>query len=479
MSSESDQREELIQTLREQGETPFQHGFDRSHQIRELMEWEGKEEQEFPDTTFRVAGRAMEIRDFGGIAFLDLRGEREEIQIVVRNEEDLETLENLHNGDIIGVEGTLTYTEKGEFSLEVEELVLLTKAVNPVPSQYYGLEDQETRYRRRSLHLIDSFDARETFRDRSRIISEMRRFLEDEGFMEVETPVIQPVYGGANARPFETHVNDKDMDAYLRISPELYLKRLVIGGYERIFEIARDFRNEGIDRTHNPEFTMIELYQAYADYEDMMEITEQMIQHITLEVVGSTEVDYQGEQIDFSAPWRRMTMREAIIEYGGFDVQEMSEEELRNRMAEHGIELETSFERGLAIAELFEEIVEEQLIQPTFITDYPKETTPLCKLHREKDGLIERFEAFVAGMELANAYTELRDPIQQERFFRDEQRRGEEGDDEAHEMDEDFIEALRQGMPPTGGLGIGIDRLVMLLTDSDSIRDVIFFPMMK
>ncbi len=479
MSSEQEEREQLISELRENGEQPFPHNFSRTHTVQEIMEHEGTSEDELPDQEFRTAGRIMEIRDFGGIAFLDLRGETSQIQIVLREERHLEELENLHNGDIAGISGELIYTDKGEFSLEATELELLTKSVKPVPSSYYGLEDQETQYRQRSLHLIDSMEARDTFRNRSRIISEMRRFLEDEGFMEVETPVIQPVYGGANARPFTTHVNDKDMEAYLRIAPELYLKRLIIGGYERVFEIGKNFRNESIDTTHNPEYTAMELYQAYADYEDMMRITEQLVEHITQQVRGDTVVEYQGEELDMSAPWNRMTMREAILEYGGFDVEDLDDREIRERMEEHGAELESEYERGLAIAELFEEVAEEELIQPTFITDYPRETTPLCKLHRENEDLIERFEAFAAGMELANAYTELRDPLQQEEHFREEQQRAEQGDDEAHEMDEDFIEALRHGMPPTGGLGIGIDRLVMLLTDSSSIRDVILFPMMK
>ena len=297
--------------------------------------------------------------------------------------------------------------------------------------------------------------------------------------MEVETPVIQPVYGGASAEPFETHVNDRDEDAYLRISPELYLKRLVIGGYEQIFEIATDFRNESIDTTHNPEFTMMELYQAYADYSDMMEITEEMVEQIATEVTGSPIVEYREEQIDLSAPWERITMREAIEEHGGFDVSEMSDRELQEQMDELGIELESGYERGLAVAELFEEVAEQELIQPTHITDHPQETTPLCMDHRDKDRMIERFESFVAGMELANAYTELRDPLQQRELFEQEQRRQEQGDDEAHPLDMDFVEALELGMPPTGGLGIGVDRLVMLLTDADSIRDVIFFPMMS
>jgi lysyl-tRNA synthetase class 2 len=341
------------------------------------------------------------------------------------------------------------------------------------------VEDQETKYRDRPLHLISDHEAREIFRKRSEIISQIRRELEDQDFMEVETPAIQPVYGGANAEPFTTYIEDKDMEAYLSISPELYLKRLIIGGFEQIFEITKNFRNEAIDKTHNPEFTMMELYQAYADYEDMMEVTEQLFEKVAEEVTGSTEVEYQGEKLDFSTPWKRMTVNEAIKEYGGFNVENLSDEEIREKMEEHGAELDSEYERGLAIAELFEEIAEEELVQPVHIIDYPEETTPLCMEHREKEGQIERFESFAAGMEISNAYTELRDPVRQRELFEDEQRRQEEGDDEAHPIDMDFVNALELGMPPTGGLGIGIDRMVMLMTDQESIRDVIFFPMMK
>ena len=479
MGSEREERMERLQQMRENEET-FSYGFDRSHTVNELQEFDSGNEEELPEEEFSTAGRVMEIRDFGELAFIDLRGEREEIQMMIQeNEEALEVLENIYRGDIIGVTGTLIYTDRNEFSLEVEDIEILTPGIRPIPSDYFGIEDQELRYRDRPQHLTMDMDARERFRDRSHIISELRTFLERDGFMEVETPTIQPVYGGANAEPFETHINDRDMEAYLRISPELYLKRLIVGGYERIFEVATDFRNESIDRTHNPEFTMMELYQAYADYEDMMQITEEMIEHIAEEVIGSTTLQYQGEEIDLSAPWRRMTMHQAIEEYGGLNVEEMSDEELREAMEELDTELDSEFERGLAIAEIFEEVAEEELIQPVHIMDYPQETTPLCMDHRESEGLIERFESFIAGMEIANAYTELRDPIQQRNHFEDEQRRQEEGDDEAHPLDMDFVEALELGMPPTGGLGVGIDRLVMVLTDQASIRDVRFFPMMS
>ena len=481
MSSEREDRIETLQELQNQDINPFRFNFDRNAEVEVLKEkYEGKDDSELPEESFRIAGRITEVRTFGGIAFIDLRGEREEIQVVLQDEEILNFLEEyVQNGDIVGIEGSLTYTQKGEFSLQAVDFQLLTKGVRPIPSDYYGLEDQETQYRERSQHLIADMKARETFRARSQIISQTRRFLEDREFMEVETPIIQPVYGGAAAEPFTTHIEDKDMEAYLRIAPELYLKRLIIGGFERIFEIGKNFRNESIDTTHNPEYTAMEVYQAYADYEDMMELTENLIEHIAIEVTGGAEVDFQGQTIDFSAPWERLAMRDAIEEYTGFDVREMSDEQIRQKMQEHAVELDTDYERGLAIAELFEDLVEEELVQPVHIIDHPQETTPLCKDHREKDGFIERFESFAAGMEISNAYTELRNPTQQKEHFEEEQRRQKEGDDEAHPLDMDFIEALELGMPPTGGLGIGIDRIVMLMTDSESIRDVLLFPMMK
>lgn len=477
MSSEREERLENLRQRRRNGE-PFSYGFNRSHTIQELQELD-EEDRNLPDREFSTAGRVMEVRDFGELVFLDLRDARSEIQVMVReNEEALQTIQDVYRGDFIGVTGTLTYTDRGEFSLEALDVEILTTAVRPIPSQHFGVEDEELRNRDRPLHLTMDMEARDRFRTRSEIISELRGFLESREFIEVETPTIQPVYGGANAEPFETHVNDRDMDAYLRISPELYLKRLIVGGYESIFEVATNFRNESIDTTHNPEFTMMELYQAYADYEDMMQLTEELVEHIAEEVLGETTVEYRGEEIDLSAPWRRMTMRQAIEEHGGLQVEEMSDEELREAMDELEIELDSGFERGLVIAEIFEEVAEEELVQPTHITDYPEETTPLCMDHRSEEGLIERFESFICGMELANAYTELRDPVRQREHFEREQRRQEQGDDEAHPLDMEFVEALELGMPPTGGLGIGIDRLVMILTGQESIRDVLLFPMM-
>ena len=477
VSSEREERLEQVRNLRERDEA-FAYNYERTHRVQEILEFD--QSDDLPERSFSTAGRVMELRNFGDLVFLDLRGETAQIQLIVRNQQEaLEKVEDLHRGDIIGVEGTLTYTNSGEFSLEVQDLDVLTSGVRSIPSDYFGIEDQELRYRDRPLNLVSDMQTRDNLRTRSNIIREIRNYLVERNFMEVETPIIQPVYGGANAEPFVTHVNDLDMDSYLRISPELYLKRLIIGGYERIFEIGKDFRNESIDTTHNPEFTMMEIYQAYADYQDMMELTEKLYEHVAVEITGSAQLEYQDETLDFSAPWRRLTMREAIEEYAGLDVTDFSNGEIQQTLDQHGIELDSGFERGLAIAELFEELVEENLVQPVHITDHPEETTPLCMQHREKEGMIERFESFAAGMELSNAYTELRDPIRQRELFEEEQRRQEMGDEEAHPIDMDFVNALELGMPPTAGLGIGIDRMVMLITDSKSIRDVITFPMMK
>nr|EGQ40114.1 MAG: lysyl-tRNA synthetase, class II [Candidatus Nanosalinarum sp. J07AB56] len=479
MADEREERYRKLDELMDEGPNPFPYDFERTESIGSVVEkFDGEEEPSSAE--IRLAGRLIEIRDIGGLAFADLRGERDEIQLKIEDDQALETLRNhIHKGDIVGAGGEVIRTNTGELSLDAEELTLLTKGVRPMPSDYYGVEDDEVRYGDRALHLTSSMDARERLRRRSSVVRQVRNFLHDRDFMEVETPVLQPVYGGAAAEPFKTYVEDLDEEWYLRISPELYLKRLVAGGFERVFEVARDFRNESIDTTHNPEFTMLEVYQAYADYEDMMELTEQMIESIAVEVTGSATVEYQDHELDFSAPWERLTMREAIEKHADIDVNELSDSELENKLEDLGGELDSGFERGLAIAEIFEEAVEHELVQPVHIIDHPEETTPLCKKHRSKDGLIERFESFAVGIELSNAYTELRNPVRQRELFEEEERRQEEGDDEAHPIDMDFVETLELGMPPTGGLGIGIDRLVMLMTDSQSIKEVLAFPMVK
>ncbi len=363
-------------------------------------------------------------------------------------------------------------TKQGELSVHVEDWRILCKAIRSPPQDYYGLEDQETKYRQRYLDLMVNEDTKERFRTRTKIIRHIQRFLDDRGFLEVETPALQPVYGGANARPFTTELNSLDMDMYLRISDELYLKRLIIGGFDKVYEICKDFRNEGVDTSHNPEFTMVEWYEAYEDYYRGMELVETLVSELAEKITGDMEIRYQGERIDLTPPWRRITMRDAIEEWTGYDVRDHTTEELRERVANVGGDADGS--RGELIAELFEETVEDEIVQPTFVTEHPVETTPLCKEDRNEEGFVERFEPFIAGMEIGNAYSELNDPERQRELFERQQ-----GGEESHPIDTDFVEALEYGMPPTSGVGLGVDRLVMLLTDAQSIRDVILFPTLK
>jgi lysyl-tRNA synthetase class 2 len=373
----------------------------------------------------------------------------------------------------------LFFTKVGELTLLVEDFRILCKALLSLPSIKYGIHDTEIRYRKRYLDLLINERTRETFILRSKIINEIRSFLNSKGFIEIETPILQPIYGGANAKPFKTHVNFLNEDWYLRISPELYLKRLVIGGINKVYEIGKVFRNEDIDVEHNPEFTMIEIYQSYVDYNDVMKLTEELISTVALKVLGKLEIEYGEYKINLALPWKRITMYDAIKMFSGFDVKKISDNEIIDILEQYKIKIPGGYNRGLAIAKLFDIYCKDNLIQPTFIIDHPKETTPLCKLHRENKELIERFELYIAKMELANAYTELNDPVLQHQFFLEEMNRRTLGDEEAHQYDEDFIEAMCYGMPPIGGLGIGIDRLVMIFTGNTSIKEVIPFPMMK
>jgi lysyl-tRNA synthetase class 2 len=359
------------------------------------------------------------------------------------------------------------------------EIELLAKSLRPPPEKWHGLQNKETRYRQRYADLIVNPDVKQVFIKRTRMIQAIREYLNQQDFIEVETPVLQPIYGGANARPFTTFHNALDMQLYLRIANELYLKRLIVGGFDRVYEFSRDFRNEGMDRDHNPEFTMVELYQAYADYEDMMRLTENLIAHTAETVLGSTQISYQGNTISLDPPWCRLTMIESIKTVADMDVERLSNEELRNAISDAGVELKGTESRGHLIAELFDARVEPNLVQPTFICDYPIEISPLAKKKRENDCLVERFEFFIGRMEMGNAFSELNDPIDQRERFTEQARKWESGDEEAFMVDEDYLRALEYGMPPTGGLGFGIDRLAMLLTDEDSIRDVILFPQMR
>ncbi|MBC6367337.1 lysine--tRNA ligase [Algoriphagus sp. AK58] len=444
-----------------------------------------------------IAGRLMSRRIMGSASFGEIQDSTGRLQFYVRRDDicsgEDTTLYNtvfkklLGIGDFIGLKGYIFTTQTGEISLHVTELKVLSKAVKPLPivkrdeegNVYDGFTDPEQRYRQRYVDLTVNPEFKKTFITRSRIISNMRRYFDDRGWLEVETPILQAVHGGAAARPFMTHHNTLDMPLYLRIANELYLKRLIVGGFDGVYEFGKMFRNEGMDRTHNPEFTSMEIYVAYKDYIWMMEMVEQLLEKVTLSIHEDTKVTVGGKVIDFAGPYRRLTMFDSIKEYAGVDVSEMDEEGLRKVCAELGIEVDASMGKGKLIDEIFGAKVEANLVQPTYITDYPIEMTPLAKKHRSKAGLVERFELFVNGKEIANAYSELNDPIDQRERFEEQLKLAARGDDEAMAMDEDFLRALEYGMPPTAGLGIGIDRLTMLLTDNSTIQEVLFFPQMR
>ncbi|MBY0148350.1 lysine--tRNA ligase [Neobacillus niacini] len=480
-------RREKMNTMRESGLDPFGKRFERTHNIMELVEQYGeleKEELEAKNVEVTLAGRMMTKRGKGKAGFANIQDLTGQIQVYVRVDaigaEAYEVFDSSDLGDIIGVTGTLFKTKVGELSVKVQNYTFLTKALRPLPDKFHGLKDVEQRYRQRYLDLIVSQESRETFITRSKIIQSMRRYLDDNGYLEVETPMMHSIAGGASARPFITHHNALDMELYMRIAIELHLKRLIVGGLEKVYEIGRVFRNEGVSTRHNPEFTMIELYEAYADYQDIMSLTENLIAHIAQEVLGTTTVQYGEYEVNLKPEWKRLHMVDAIKEYTGVDFwKEMSVEEARALAKEHGVEITEHMLYGHIVNEFFEQKVEEKLIQPTFIYGHPVEISPLAKKNEEDPRFTDRFELFIVAREHANAFTELNDPIDQRERFEAQLKEREQGNDEAHEMDEDFVEALEYGMPPTGGLGIGIDRLVMLLTNSPSIRDVLLFPLMR
>jgi lysyl-tRNA synthetase class 2 len=470
-------RREKLDLLRKKGINPFPNSSDRQQSISEAREMMGK--------PVVVAGRILAKRGHGKLSFTDIVDESGKIQLLISESiagvEQMEILELTDIGDFLEASGGITKTSAGEISVEVSTLTVLTKTLSPLPNTWFGFKNVEERYRKRYVDFLMNADSKKIIELRSKITSEVRKFLEEKGFIEVETPTLQPIYGGANARPFTTHYNALKRDFYLKISDELYLKRLIIGGFEKVFEIDHNYRNEGIDTTHNPEFTMMECYWAYADYNDVMKLTEEIYSEVSKKVLGTTKVKFLGHDIDLKAPWERLTMKDAIKKYLKIDVDELTDEQLEKELKIRDLEIGIRgglFNRGLSIASLFE-AVEAELIQPVFITDFPKETTSLCKLHRNDSELIERFEPYIGGREVGNAYTELNDPDLQRHFFEEEAKAKAGGDAEAHPLDEDFLTAMEYGMPPTGGLGLGIDRMVMIMTSTDSIRDVIAFPTLK
>ncbi|HJV47564.1 MAG TPA: lysine--tRNA ligase [Bacillota bacterium] len=480
-------RRERLSQLRELGIDPFGKKFVRTHSAEEILEQYGdlsKEELDEKEIEVAVAGRIMAKRGQGKAGFSHIQDRTGKFQIYVRKdqvgEEAFEIFDLCHIGDIVGLKGRVFRTNTGEITVKAKEFTLLTKSLRPLPEKFHGLKDIETRYRKRYLDLIMNPESMHTFVTRSKILQSMRRYLDDRGYLEVETPTMHSIPGGAAARPFITHHNALDMKLFMRIATELHLKRLIVGGLEKVYEIGRIFRNEGISTRHNPEFTSIELYEAYADFEDIMELTENLIAHIAQDVLGTMKVMYQGQEIDLTPRWRRVHMVDAIKEVTGVDFwPKMSDEQAREFAKQHHVQITASMKYGHIVNEFFEQKVEETLVQPTFIFGHPVDVSPLAKKNENDERFTDRFELFIVAREHANAFTELNDPIDQRERFEAQLLEREAGNDEAHMMDEDFIESLEYGMPPTGGLGIGIDRIVMLLTDSPSIRDVLLFPLMR
>lgn len=478
------QRREKLDEIRKFGVEPYPHKYEPTHTTSAIHR-DFADIQETPDETqkIRIAGRIMTKRDHGKSSFAHLQDSEGRIQIYVRRDsvgaEPYKIYRRFDTGDIVGAEGSVFRTRTGELTVLVDAVHLLSKSVRPLPEKWHGLQDKQTRYRQRYADLIMNPEVKDVFLKRTRIVQAIRDMLNAQNFVEVETPVLQPIYGGANARPFTTYHNTLEQPLYLRIANELYLKRLIVGGFDRVYEFSRDFRNEGMDRDHNPEFTMLELYQAYADYIQIMELTETLIADTAKTLHGTTKIQYQEHEIDLTPPWRKLRMIDAVREYSSIDPTALSADELYKAAIDAGVDLAGDETKGKIIAELFDTFAESKLIQPTFITDYPIEVSPFAKKKPDTPEFVERFEVFICGMEFVNAFSELNDPIDQRQRFLEQANNLEAGDDEAFMVDEDYLRALEYGMPPTGGLGIGIDRLTMLLTNQYSIRDVILFPQMR
>jgi len=477
------QRIEKLNQIKSMGINPYPYNFNQKNHASEILnKFKKLKKHEITKEKVFIAGRIMTIRLMGKASFLHIQDETGKIQVYLRQDDIGENSYTLFRkfdmGDIIGIEGIVFSTKAGEISVWAKKIELLCKSIRPLPEKWHGLKDTEIRYRKRYLDLISNPEVKQVFIKRAKVINFIREFLNKNGYIEVETPVIQPIYGGAAAKPFKSYINDLKMDVFLRVSDELYLKRLIVGGFEKVYEISKDFRNESVDTTHNPEFTMLEFYQAYADYNEMMNFVEDIIIGSSKQVNGTSKINFKNHEIEIKKPFERITMKDAIKKYAKIDIDKLDDKELKEKLEEHKIKY-GEFSRGNAMQLLFEELVEDKLIQPTFITDHPIETTPLCKPTKTNSELIERFELFICGFELSNAYSELNDPILQRKLLEDQAKQLKKGNEEANPMDEDFLEAIETGMPPTGGVGIGIDRLIMILTGNDSIKDVILFPFMK
>ena len=476
-----DERIRKLNEFRKLGINPYPYSFDRTHHAAEILTKYKLKPEEKTEDTVSIAGRIVGFRKMGKVTFMHVLDQSGKIQAFFRGEhiKDYEQLKLYDVGDWIGVTGLVFATKTGETTIEVHKFQMLSKSIRPLPDKWHGLKDVELRYRQRYVDLVMNDEVRKVSMMRIQILNALRDFFRSRGFLEVETPVLQPIYGGAAAKPFVTHHNDLDLQMYLRISLELYHKRLIVGGFEKVFEIGHVFRNESIDREHNPEFTLLECYQAYADYKDMMELTEDCYTYVANKVLGKTKFEYQGKEIDVKKPWKRLTLFQALKEIGGIDVEKLGDEDIKHEIMKNRLTIPTPWSRGAGIAELFK-VVEPKLVQPIFITDHPIETTPLCKPVREGNPhMVERFEPYINGWELGNAYSELNDPILQRKLLEEQAKQLREGAQEANPMDEDFVRAIEHGMPPTGGLGLGIDRMIMLFTNSPSIRDIILFPTMK
>lgn len=481
------QRRQKLADLKDENINPYPNDFRPDTLVDEIFEKYADLDKEQLTTiteTFSLAGRLMAKRVMGKASFVHISDRKGKIQIYVKRDElgldEYNRFKKFDIGDFIGVKGRVFKTKTGELSIEATDVSLVTKSLRPLPEKWHGLTDIETRYRQRYVDLIVNPDVKDIFRKRGQIISSIRGYLTDRDYLEVETPMMQPIPGGATAKPFVTHHNALGMDLYLRIAPELYLKRLVVGGIERVFEINRNFRNEGISQQHNPEFTMLEFYQAYSTFEDLIELFEDMVSKVTFELHGTHKITYQGTEIDLSPPWNRLTVKESILKYSDVDEATLEDKDKAFAFAKKlGLDPEKRWGLGKLLTEIFDAVAEPKLIQPTFITDYPTEVSPLSRKNDQNPDIVDRFELFMCGREMANAFSELNDPIDQKERFESQVEEKEAGDDEAHFMDADYIRALEYGMPPTAGAGLGIDRLVMLLTDSASIRDVLFFPHMR